>query len=318
MRRIGFLVFEGTTLLDLSGPAEVLSRAPGYELMVFSPSGQEVTSASGLPIAGTRPATPAAAATLDTIIITGSDALPERKWDPALLDAAAILTEGPRRVASVCTGAFILAELGLLDGRRATTHWRNARELGRRYPRVRVDAETLHVHDGRFLSSAGITAGIDLALSLVEEDLGPEAARDIAREMVFFMHRPGGQSQFAGAPNMTVVGNPILQRVLDLVHEDPTGPHTVADLATGAAVSPRHLARLFREELDTTPARWLERLRLSAAQRLILEGHSVTSAARNSGFRTDENLRRAFDRRLQTTPSDYRTRFSSTFVRARA
>ncbi|MGP6173471.1 GlxA family transcriptional regulator [Corynebacterium sp. A21] len=318
MRRIGFLVFEGTTLLDLSGPAEVLSRAPGYELQVFSPSGEQVTSASGLPIAGTRPVTPAAAATLDTIIITGSDVLPEKTWDPALLDAAATLATGPRRVASVCTGAFILAELGLLDGRRATTHWRNARELARRYPQVRVDPDTLHVHDGRFLSSAGITAGIDLALSLVEEDLGPEAARDIAREMVFYMQRPGGQSQFAGAPNTTVVGSPILQRVLDLVEEDPTGPHTVAELATGAAVSPRHLARLFREELDTTPARWLERLRLSTAQRLILEGHSVTAAARNSGFRTDENLRRAFERRLQTTPSDYRSRFSSTFVRTRA
>lgn len=302
-------------MLDLSGPAEVLSRAAGYELVMFSPYGGDVTAANGLPVAGTRVASSADAALLDTVIITGSDTLPNEQWDPGLLTAAATLTDGPRRVASVCTGAFILAELGLLDGRRATTHWRNARDLARRYPRVRVEADTLHIHDGRFLSSAGITAGIDLALSLVEEDLGAATAREIAQEMVVFMHRPGGQSQFAGAPNIPTVDSPILRDVLAQVHADPTGPHTVTTMATSAAVSSRHLGRLFREELGTTPAQWLEQLRLTTAQQLILDGHTITAAARNSGFGSDESLRRAFERCLHTTPTEYRARFSSTFRR---
>lgn len=315
MKRIGFLVFDGMTMLDLSGPAEVLSRAPGYHLTLFSPTGEGVIAANGLPIAGTQPATPEDVAELDTVIITGSDTLPADGWDPQLLHAARILTTSPRRVASVCTGAFILAELGLLNGRRATTHWRNARDLALRYPRVRVEADTLHVHDGRFLSSAGITAGIDLALSLVEEDQGAEVARQIAQDMVVFMHRPGGQSQFAGAPNMPAVENPILRDVIFRVHQDPTGAHTVATMAAEAAVSSRHLGRLFRDELGTTPAQWLEQLRLSTAQQLILDGNTITAAARNSGFGSDESLRRAFERRLQTTPTEYRARFSSTFRR---
>jgi transcriptional regulator GlxA family with amidase domain len=259
--------------------------------------------------------TPSDAAALDTLIIAGSDTLPDEEWDPALLDAARVLTEGPRRVASVCTGAFILAEIGLLDGRRATTHWRNARDLARRYPKVKVEADTLHVHDGRFLSSAGISAGIDLALSLVEEDHGAETARDIARDMVVFMHRPGGQSQFAGPSETPMVESPILQDVISRVHADPTGSHTVTTMAADAAVSSRHLGRLFRDELGTTPAQWLEQLRLTKAQELILAGHTVTAAARNSGFGSDESLRRAFERRLHTTPTEYRARFSSTFRR---
>lgn len=315
MKRIGFLVFDGMTMLDLTGPAEVLSRAPGYELLLFSPTGAPVTTGSGLPVAGTRRPEPGDGALLDTLIITGADDLPDREWDPALLAAAAMLADGPRRVASVCTGAFVLAELGLLDGRRATTHWRNARDLARRYPRVRVEADTLHVHDGRFLSSAGISAGIDLALSLVEEDHGADVAREIAQDMVVFMHRPGGQSQFAGAPQSPQVESSILRDVISRVHADPTGSHTVASMAAAAAVSSRHLGRLFREEMGTTPAQWLEQLRLSTAQQLILDGHTVTAAARNSGFGSDESLRRAFERRLHTTPTEYRARFSSTFRR---
>ncbi|MGP6175314.1 GlxA family transcriptional regulator [Corynebacterium sp. A21] len=313
MRRMGFLVYDGVTMLDMSGPAEVLSRAPGYELVMFSPQGGKVTASNGLGIADTLP--PEAAADLDTVIITGSDSLPDQPLPRELLDAAETLTATPRRVASICTGAFILAELGQLDGRRATTHWRNARDLARRFPRVRVEPDTLHVHDGRYLSSAGITAGIDLALSLVEEDHGPKVAREIAQEMVVFMHRPGGQSQFADVPHTPGVDNPILQSVLEKIYADLSGDHTVASLAKDAAVSPRHLNRLFQTELGTTPARWLEQLRLSSAQRLILDGHTVTAAARGSGFSSDESLRRAFERRLHTTPSEYRARFSSTFQR---
>lgn len=207
-------------------------------------------------------------------------------------------------MASVCTGAFILAHLGLLDGRRATTHWRNAPELARRYPKVRVQPDTLHVHDGRYLTSAGITAGIDLALSLVEEDLGAPTARRIAQEMVMFMHRPGGQSQFASHIETPTVHHAVLRQVLETVRFAPADEHTVASLARGAAVSPRHLTRLFHDELGITPARWLEQTRLAEAQRLLLDGHTVTAAARRAGFGSDENLRRSFDRRLHITPSE--------------
>ncbi|WP_312978905.1 helix-turn-helix domain-containing protein [Corynebacterium sp.] len=313
MKRVGFLVFDGMTMLDFAGPAEVLGRASHYELVLFSPGGATVTAANRLPVAGTVLASPDEAAELDTVIIAGADDLPNRPMDAELLEAASVLATGARRVASVCTGAFILAELGLLDGRRATTHWRNARELARRYPRVRVESDTLHIHDGKFVSSAGITAGIDLALSLVEEDLGADVARNVAREMVVFMHRPGGQSQFAGTPDTPFARNPILRGVLSRVRADPAGAHTVITMASDAAVSTRHLGRLFRDELGTTPARWLEQFRMSTAQQLILEGQTVTAAARHSGFGSDESLRRAFDRYLNTTPTEYRARFSSTF-----
>lgn len=232
MTRVGILVFDGMTLLDLSGPAEVLSRAPGYEITLFSPTGGTVTAGNGLQVTG---CVAPVSSGLDTVIITGADALPGG-WDPALLHACSTLATGARRVASICTGAFLLAELGLLDGRRATTHWRNARDLARRYPRVRVEADTLHVHDGKYLTSAGITAGIDLALSLVEEDHGAAEARHIAQDMVVFMHRPGGQSQFADAAS-TVVDHPILRSVVESVHADPTGAHTVTSLAESAATS---------------------------------------------------------------------------------
>ncbi|WP_034647984.1 GlxA family transcriptional regulator [Corynebacterium sputi] len=310
MRRIGFLIFDGVSLLDFAGPAEVFTRAH-YETVLISPHGGPVTTAAGVTVSETL--APENAGDLDTVVITGSDDLPFREFDPVLLDAAALLTTRTHRVASVCTGSFILAELGLLDDHRATTHWRNAQDLARRYPQVRVQPDTLHIHDGRFFTSAGISAGIDLALSLVEGDRGAAVARDVARDMVMFMHRPGGQSQFAAASHTQQVTSPILRGVLDQVQAAPAAPHTVASLAADAAVSPRHLGRLFKEDLGVTPARWLEQFRLTTAQQLILEGYSVTDVAAASGFGSDGNLRRAFDRRLHTTPTEYRARFSSTF-----
>ena len=247
------------------------------------------------------------------LIGAGADELPTAPIPTELLDAARHLSEGPQRVASVCTGAFILAELGLLNRRRVTTHWKNARDLARRFPLVRVQPDTLHVHDGKFITSAGITAGIDLSLSLIEEDQGADVARQIARDMVMFMHRPGGQSQYAAATNAPAVSNPILQNVLEVVRTNPAKNHSIASLAREAAVSPRHLGRLFKEELGTTPTGWLEQFRLSIAQQLILDGNTVTAAARKSGFSSDDSMRRVFERRLHSTPSEYRARFSSTF-----
>lgn len=313
MRKIALLIYDGVTMLDVSGPAEALSRAEGYELTLLSPGGGEVMTATGIAISSTQPALSADPTDFNTVIIAGADELPNSPIPTELLDAARHLANGPQRVASVCTGAFILAELGLLNRRRVTTHWKNALDLARRFPLVRVQPDTLHVHDGKFITSAGITAGIDLSLSLIEEDQGADVARRIARDMVMFMHRPGGQSQYAAATNAPSVSNPILQKVLEVVRTHPAKNHSIASLAQEAAVSPRHLGRLFKEELGTTPTGWLEQFRLSIAQQLILDGNTVTAAARKSGFSSDDSMRRVFERRLHSTPSEYRARFSSTF-----
>ncbi|MER5515796.1 GlxA family transcriptional regulator [Streptomyces sp. NPDC002763] len=312
--RVGFVVFEGVTMLDVSGPSEVLHQAgrlaDPYELVLVSPKGGTVTTSAGLALTGTVRA--ADTGPVDTVLVAGGDRLAERPIEDELLATARELTERARRVASVCTGAFVLGELGLLDGRRATTHWRHAATFARRYPRVRVEPDAIHIRDGRYVTSAGISAGIDLTLALVEDDHGAGVARDIARELVVFMQRPGGQSQFSTAITTPPARNDLLRTLIASVLADPTADHSLPALATSAAVSPRHLTRLFRAELGTTPARWVERVRLDRAQQLLLEGHSVTSAAQHSGLGTDETLRRAFARHLGTTPTHYRRRFATT------
>ncbi|SEG40601.1 Transcriptional regulator GlxA family, contains an amidase domain and an AraC-type DNA-binding HTH domain [Saccharopolyspora kobensis] len=312
--RVAVVVFDGVTALDVSGPSEVLHQAGrlGHpcELLLVSPRGGQVATSSGPVLAGAIAA--ADAGPVDTVVVAGGDRLVEQPPDDDLLEAVRALAVRARRVASVCTGAFVLAELGLLDGRRATTHWRHAAALARRYPRLRVEPDAIHIRDGRYLTSAGISAGIDLALSLVEDDHGPEVARAVAREMVVFMQRPGGQSQFSTAISTPRARNELLREVLASVVADPAADHSLPAMAAAAAVSTRHLTRLFNAELGTTPARWVERVRLDRAQQLLLDGHSVTSAASRSGLGTDESLRRAFARHLGTTPTHYRRRFAST------
>jgi transcriptional regulator GlxA family with amidase domain len=323
-RRVGIVVFDGVTMLDVSGPSEVLhqvgrvaernggptaGREP-YELVLVSPHGGPVVTASGLALTGS--VTAADAGPLDTVIVAGGDRLAAPPLDAALLETVAEVAAGARSVASVCTGAFVLADLGLLDDRRATTHWRRAEQLARRYPRVHVEPDAIHVRDGRYITSAGISAGIDLTLALVEEDHGAEVARAVARELVVFMQRPGGQSQFSTALTTPPPHTDPLRALIAAVLADPGSDHTLATMAAHAAVSPRHLTRLFHTELGTTPARWLEHVRLDRARQLLLTGHSVTAAARASGLGSDETLRRVFAKHLGTTPSEYRTRFATT------
>ncbi|MEU8799602.1 GlxA family transcriptional regulator [Spirillospora sp. NPDC048819] len=314
--RVGFVVFDGVTMLDVSGPAEVLHQANRldrhYDLILISARGGEVGTSTGMPLSGT--VTAADAGRIDTVLVAGGDRLAERPVDAELLATTRTLAARATRVASVCTGAFVLAELGLLDGRRAATHWRHADALARRHPRVRVEPDAIHVRDGRFVTSAGISAGIDLTLALVEDDHGAEAARRIARELVVFLQRPGGQSQFTMAATPPARDEP-LRTLINAVLADPAGDHGLPSMARAAAVSPRHLTRLFHTELGTTPARWVERVRLDHARRLLLDGHSVTSAARHSGFGSDETLRRVFARHLGITPTVYRRRFTTTAAR---
>lgn len=320
MRSVGILVFDGVTLLDVAGPAEVFSRAVAaartrasghrhYQVLYLSSAGGSVVTSSGLTLSGTMPVADSPA--LDLLLVPGADDLPHRPYDPTLLDAVRRASERARLVASVCTGAFLLAELGLLDGRRVTTHWKDADLLASRYPSLDVDRDVIHAQDGRFLTSAGVSTGIDLALHLVELDFGADMTRDIARDVVVYMQRPGGQSQFSAALRHPSAHADRLRAVTEHVQSDPAH-HTLTTMADLASVSPRHLTRLFRDALGTTPARWLEEVRLDQACRLILDGHTVTDSARASGFGTDENLRRAFARNLGCTPSQYRSRFSTT------
>lgn len=312
--RIGVLVFDGMTLLDASGPAEVFHAADPshrhYELTFVSVRGGSVASSSGLALADTIAV--AEAGPFDTVLITGGEELVDLHQDPQLLAAAEIMSASAQRVASVCTGAFILAALGHLDGRRATTHWRHAHLLAQWYPQILVEPDVIHIRDGQFLSSAGVTAGIDLALAMVEEDLGAEVARNAARELVMFMHRPGGQSQFSTALKHPPATNGLLRTLMDEVVADPAGDHTMTSMASALAVSVRHLNRIFHAEIGTSPARWLERTRVDAARTLILDGHPITLVAQLSGMGTDETLRRAFARQLGTTPTAFRERFSTT------
>ncbi|WP_331450645.1 GlxA family transcriptional regulator [Streptomyces prasinus] len=313
--RVGFVVFDGVTLLDVSGPAEVLHQAGRlghpYDLVMISARGGEVVTSTGMPLSGT--VTAAEAGRVDTVLVAGGDRLAEQPVDAELLATTRTVAARATRVASVCTGAFVLAGLGLLDGRRAATHWRHADTLARRHPRVRVEPDAIHVRDGRFVTSAGISAGIDLTLALVEDDHGADAARRIARELVVFLRRPGGQSQFTTAAPVPARDG-LLRTLIDSVLADPAADHDLPSMARAAAVSPRHLTRLFHAELGTTPARWVERVRLDHALRLLLDGHSVTAVARHSGFGSDETLRRVFVRHLGTTPTAYRQRFTSTFA----
>lgn len=331
-RRIGVLVFDEVTLLDVAGPAQVFGdadqvladgtadpagvdgpgarRVGGYEVVTVGLAVATVRTAAGVRITVDEAASTAARRGLDTLIVPGG--LGVRAGSADLVRTVARLSAGARRTASVCTGAFLLAQAGLLAGRTVTTHWRYAQVLQRGYPDVRVDADAIFVRSGRVFSSAGVSAGIDLSLALVEDDHGAQVTRAVAREMVVFMRRPGGQSQFSVRLDLPAVPDGPLRAVLDAVTADPAGEHTVTALARRAGVSVRHLTRLFDEALGTTPSRFVESSRIEAAQRLLMSGLPVTTVARDSGFGSDETMRRAFGRRLGLTPTAYRDRFLGT------
>ncbi|MEY2243782.1 GlxA family transcriptional regulator [Streptomyces sp. BF23-18] len=246
-------------------------------------------------------------------VVPGGPEWPSLIKDDSLLDAVRALDEHSRRTASICTGAFLLAAAGLLDGRRATTHWRFADQLALRYPKVTVEADSLFVRDGHVMTSAGVSSGIDLSLALVEEQLGADTARAVAKDMVVFMQRPGGQSQFSVRTHSPRARQEMLRRVLDAVAEDPSTEHTLATMARRAGVSTRHMTRLFHDEMTTTPARYVEPVRMEAAQAMLAGGDDpLATVARHTGFGSPESLRRAFARNLGITPGAYRTRFRTT------
>lgn len=307
-RDVLLAICDGVVLLDVAGPVEVLHGA-GYRVRLASPDGRPVRTTAGIPI-GVELALADVRLPVDTLIVPGSPPGAGNGPSPTLVDHVRRLSGHVRRLASVCTGAFVLAEAGLLDGRRATTHWAACGDLAGRFPRVTVEPDAIYIRDGPVLTSAGVTAGIDLALAIVDEDQGPEAARTVAKHLVVFFQRPGGQSQFSVRGAVAPSGGATLRPVLDAVAANPAGDHSLAAMATRAAISKRHLTRLFRREVGTTPAQYVERIRVEAAQALLESGDAgVESIARFCGLGTGETLRRAFLRTIGTTPATYRQRF---------
>lgn len=293
---------------------EANQRVAGYEVVLLSVDGQPVQTSIGARVEVSAAA--AEAGRFDTVIVPGSEQPPAKFVTPELLAAARHLSFHTRRLTSICSGAVVLAQLGLLDGRRVTTHWKFAADLTRRFPAIKVDADAIFVRDGNLYSSAGVAAGIDLALALVEEDHGADVARQVAQLLVVYMQRAGGQSQFSASLAGPAPRSPLVRKVVDVICADPAFPHTVQTLAAHAQVSIRHLTRLFRAELERSPAEYVAFIRFGVARDMLHAGYGVTEAAIASGYGTSEALRRAFIARLGISPRKYQQRFRSTGVPA--
>jgi transcriptional regulator GlxA family with amidase domain len=316
-RRIEVLAFPDVQMLDVAGPMQVFAAANDratsphgrlpYETWVVAPGGVEIRATSGLAFA-TNPL-PDPTAPLDTLIVAGGGGVMRAAEDASLVEWLKLRAGAARRTASVCTGAFLLAATGLLDRRRAATHWEYCDELGRRYPAVIVEPDPIFVHDGPIWSSAGVTAGIDLSLALVEEDLGRGLALSVARHLVMFLKRPGGQAQFSAALSLQSVD----ERFADLhgwLAEHLAEDLPLSRLASQAGMSERTFLRRYRDATGLTPARAVERLRVEAARRLLADTRMPAKRiAARCGFGTEETMRRGFARLQGVSPQDYRQRF---------
>jgi transcriptional regulator GlxA family with amidase domain len=310
-RTVLFTLCDGLQSLDVTGPMEVFAGAevhtPGsYRIRTASVDGGPVRTSGGLTLV--PDGSLADAADPHTLLVPGGPGAHDP--DPRLVEWLRV--HGPRapRLVSVCTGAVPLARAGLLDGRRVTTHWAYCEKLAREHPAVHVDPDPIFVRDGHVSTSAGVTAGIDLALALVEEDLGREAALAVARHLVVFLRRPGNQAQFSAQLAAQTARREPLRDVQQWITEHPDGDLGVETLAARAALSPRHFARAFQAETGTTPGRYVDRVRLEHARRLLEDtADGVGQVARASGYGTPEAMRRAFLRTLGTAPAEYRRRF---------
>ncbi len=324
-KRIAVFAYPGANSLDVVGPLQVFASATSYlrgltaaddlrrridyrtEIIapatgpVLMSAGFEVVAAHGI---GRRPRG------IDTLLVAGGGGREGAERDPAILDWLRRTAPHVRRIGSICTGAFILAAAGLLDGRRATTHWRFASELAARYPAITVEPDALHVSDGDVYTSAGVTAGMDLALALLEADCGRATALATARETVMFLKRPGGQSQFSAHLAAQTEDTPGLDDMRRWILDNLDADLSVAALAARAAMSPRNFARVFTRTAGATPAKFVERARVDAARRALEDSsQSVVAIARRYGFGHPETMRRVFQRHLKVAPQDYRRRF---------
>lgn len=314
-RSIVIVLFEGFDLLDVTGPAEVFASAcdrhpgAGYRLHLCAERVGRVRSDSGIGLYAD--ATLARApANIHTLVVPGGMALEAALADPALIAAIRRLAARSQRVVSVCTGAFLLAEAGLLEGRRVTTHWRYADDLARRFPGLQVQPDAIYVQDGHCWTAAGVTAGMDLSLALVEADCGQTVALDVARALVFYLKRPGGQSQFSMPLQAQTAEHTTLERARRVILDQPRKDWTVQRLAEHVHMSERQLRRLFEKELGMSPRSFIQGAMLELAQRLLSGGNlQVGEIGRRCGYGSTSAFTRRFEARLGVSPSAYRSRF---------
>jgi len=322
VRTVAVLAFPGVQALDVIGPLEVFGRAArwlreergardlAYATLVMAPRRGRLASSSGYSLFADHGLSPPLAS-IDTFLVAGGQGIGALLDDRKLHAWLRAVQRRVRRFGSVCTGALLLARAGILDGRRATTHWRSCARLAAEHPAVHVEPDRIFVRDRGVYTSAGVTAGMDLALAMVEEDHGREVALSVARELVLFVRRPGGQSQFSAQLSAQLGERDAIRDLQAFALEHPEGDLSVPALARRAAMSPRNFARVFAREVGATPARWVERVRIEAARRRIEEGRAgVEAVAEACGFGNREGLRRAFRRQLGVAPRDYRQRFA--------
>lgn len=314
MQKIVFLCVEGVQLVDIAGPMDVFDAAnrvagkPHYRIVLTSLDGGQHRTSSGLEMTTRRARD---TRSLDTLIVPGTFTAHNELTSPRFCAQATRLASRATRVVSICNGAFTLAAAGLLRGKRATAHWSDCGRLAAQNPEVTVEPNRIYTQDGHVFTSGGATAGVDLSLALVARDLGVKTARTVAKWLVVFLQRPGGQSQFSTVAAMPESGFKPVDDALSRIHEDPAGDHRVALLAKRVGVSRRHFARLFRVHTGNTVARYVESIRLSRAA-LLLESTTLghDAIAQQSGLSSAELLRQAFRRERGITPREHRERFS--------
>ncbi|MDG4647908.1 GlxA family transcriptional regulator [Roseibacterium sp. SDUM158017] len=320
-RQIAFFAFDGVQSLDVTGPMEafaVANRFGGdYDLVLASEAGQGIRTHAGIQLSPTLPIGEIDGP-LDTLVICGGseEAMLSAWRDGTTLGALRKVAGRARRIVSICTGAFALAATGLLDGRRAATHWNSADRFRALFPQVDLDADAIYVADPPFFTSAGVTAGIDLSLALIEADHGPGVARAVARELVLFLRRPGGQAQFGAGIDLPSSGPEPILRLAARILEDPAGEihaegRQVPDLAALVNMSERSFLRAFAKTVGTTPAKFVEEARLTRAKTLLEEtGHSLEQVSHAAGYGSVDALLRSFQKRVGITPGAYRARFA--------
>ncbi|WP_027819858.1 GlxA family transcriptional regulator [Paraburkholderia bannensis] len=317
---VAILALPGVQLLDVSGPLDVFAQAnieagrTVYDLRVVACRPGPIRSSSGvrlLPDEVAGKASPERAQErIDTLLVAGAPDAATAQLSPRVIDWLRATAARARRFGSVCTGAFALAASGLLERRRLTTHWASVEALAQACPTVSIEADSLYVRDGKLRTAAGVTAGLDLALALVEEDLGREIAMQVASQLVMFFKRPGGQLQFSRKGETRPAGRSALQEVQRWVAANPALAHRVPELAERVGLSPRHFARLFQAEVGLTPAAWVEAVRVDAARALLeAQAEAPKRVAARCGFANADTLRRAFIKHVGVSPAEYRRRF---------
>jgi transcriptional regulator GlxA family with amidase domain len=320
---IVFLAAPSTQILDVAGPFQVFVRAaeifarehpqqrPPYEVRLASSTRRKsVITNCGLVLTGTETYR-TLRGPIDTLLVAGGTGVENAAQDEKLLLWLGKTAQRVRRIGSICTGAFLLASAGLLDGKRAATHWKWADKLANQFKHTTVDPDPIYIRDGNTYTTAGVTAGMDLALALVEEDLGSPMALQVARELVLYLRRSGGQSQFSAALSLQASDRKQIEETRSWILDHLEQDLPVEKLAAKAGMSPRHFARVFQKDTGTTPAHFVERLRVETARRRLAESRDkLEKVANDCGFGSSQTLRRSFLRVLHVPPNDYRRRFT--------